>query len=86
MRKTRISMLFKKCLELKSYGVDAFFDYQAHVNCINIRVFTGGWETNKKSDINIDVPVEEHKETYFSNISLDETERILDGLLEEMKK
>ena len=86
MRRTRVSILFKKCLELKGYGVDAFLDYQAHVDLISIRIFTGGWKAKKSPDINIAVPVEEHKEEYYGNISLAEAENILDELLEENRK
>jgi len=38
----KVLRVLEICLELKQYGVDAFFYYYPHNNCIGIRVYLDG--------------------------------------------
>ena len=36
------------CFAVKAKGHDAFYDYAAHVNWANVRVYLGGWADEKE--------------------------------------
>ncbi len=36
------------CFAVKAKGHDAFYDYSAHVDWANVRVYLGGWDDKKE--------------------------------------
>ena len=42
--------ILNTCLELKRYGVDAFFSYRPHVNWFDVEIYTSEWKANQKLD------------------------------------
>lgn len=39
------------CLQLKAYGVDAFFSFQSHVEEFEITVYLNGWKSGDSPDV-----------------------------------
>lgn len=84
----RILRLLEICLRLKDYGIDAFFEYEPHVEIVNIKIHENGWKNNAYPDIEarwISLNGKYHE----GDATLEDAEIILENLLkskEEIKQ
>lgn len=77
--KERILNLLNLCMQAKAKGHDCFFDYQAHVNSVEVTSWENGWVSNKLLDRRFKFYIND--ELYNYDSLMDEAEEYLKGLI-----
>ena len=46
LKKAELTQLVELAVEAKELGHDVFVEYAAHVDCVVVRIYVGGWDTH----------------------------------------
>lgn len=76
--------LLSMCIEAKKNGHDCFFEYAAHVEKIDIRIFINGWVTGANEDFSFEYYPNNEKNKKFGS-DIEDIEYVLNILIGGVK-